>query len=220
MRKPNTACDEEETSLRRSFLAHGAAIMGGVSLASPATGATKEHTAQSNDEQSESEYGEAPDLNEADIEFLQQMITHHWEAVTMAELVPLHSSREPLIERAAEMKAAQSEQIDRMEEMLKAADVGYQTDNVPEASEIPGMPTQDGMATLRTVNEAEFNLTFINLITAHHRGAMILANRVLKEGQSELIAEMAQEMITSQEAEIYTLYEWYLQWAPSPDTAE
>lgn len=226
MPDPTADTTEEEMSSRRSFLANGATVTGGLALTPHAVGATeepatrKELSLQSEDEESEDESQEATDLNEADITFLQEMISHHWGAVTMARLVPEHSDREPLVEMAEGMVSAQSDQISRMEAILQEADIEYQSDDVAESTEIPGMPSAEGMATLRTIEGHEFNLTFINLMTAHHRGAIILANRVLEEGQSEEIAEMAGNMITSQKAEIYTLYEWYLEWAESPNTAE
>lgn len=213
----------DDTESRRAFVECAASLagvlaLGAVPSATAREAAAAESEANGDDDGDDDVRPEASDLNEADIEFLQEMIPHHWGAVTMANLVPTHTDREPLVELAEEMASAQSDQIARMEAILAEADVSYRTDNVPEASDIPGMPSEDGMATLRTVVGEEFDLTFVNLMTAHHRGAVILARRVLEEGQSAAIADMAERMIASQRAEIYALYEYYLEWADPPET--
>lgn len=210
---------------RRDLLKRGALLSGGLTLPgigsalaeetdTPTESATNGNATDTSED--EGEY----DLGKADLEFANEMIAHHWQAIIMAKLVPHHSDREPLIEMANEIIEAQRNQINIMQRILREADVDYRVDNVPEGVDIPGMPTEDGMATLRALEGDEFTATFINLMTAHHRGGVILARRELEEGQSQRLQELSEKMIRVQLNQIHQMYAWYTDWISPPQTEE
>lgn len=208
---------------RRSFLRTGALLGGAAALggagSAPGLGASEEDGETSANESEDGDATDAAgeiDLSDADLAFVQEMIPHHRGALAMARLVPERSDREELRELAPEMIEAQREQIGRMEAILLEAEVDYETDDVPESSEIPGMPSADGMAVLRELEGEEFDATFINLMTAHHRGAVILARRRLEASGSDRIQDLARRIVAAQLSEIHTMYEWYVDWMEPP----
>lgn len=209
--------DETDSFARRWLLRTGALASGGALFGS--TAAAGRETTTGDDSEATADDAEY-NLNEADVSFIQEMIPHHWGAVIMSRLVPEYSDRQPLVDLAKRMRRAQIDQIHRLQKILRESDVEYQVDNVPSDPAIPGMPSADGMATLRTIEGDSFDQTFINLMTAHHRGAIILANRVLREGRSATIANLARHLIQVQKRQIYRLYEFYVDWYEPPAVGE
>lgn len=134
----------------------------------------------------------------------------------MAELAPQRSNRRPLITLAGKIASTQRNQIRMMEEILREANVAYLTENVPEVTEIPGIQSQDQIATLRALEGDEFNRTFIDLMVAHHRGEIVLANRVLRKGQAEQVADLARTLLRSQRMQIYKMHQFYVDWYQPP----
>lgn len=214
--------DETDSFARRWLLRTGALASGGALFGSTAAAGRETTTGDDSETADDAETADDSEynLNEADVSFIQEMIPHHWGAVIMSRLVPDYSDRQPLIDLAERMRRAQIDQINRLQKILRESDVEYQVDDVPSDPAIPGMPSADGMATLRTIEGDSFDQTFINLMTAHHRGAIILANRVLREGRSATIAQMARHLIQVQERQIYRLYEFYVDWYEPPAVGE
>lgn len=206
---------------RRSFLLKSALTSGGLAMtangAAASDGGSEEEDAPCILEATEKDYDyEDIDLNEADVEFIQTMISHHWGALILASLVPDRSNQESLVNLSKHILNAQYTQIQRMQQMLLDSGVDYVVDEVPSDSEIPGMPTNGGMATLRVIQGERFNAAWINIMSAHHRGGIILGRRVLEEGESEALRNLAKKMIRAQERQIYHMYRNYVDWMEPP----
>lgn len=159
---------------------------------------------------------ESINLNEADVEFIHTMVSHHWGALVLAFLVPERSDREPLVELSQTIIDAQYAQIQMMQQMLMDTGVDHIVDQVPPDTAIPEMPTNGAMAALRTLKGERFNAAWINIMSAHHRGGMILARRVLEEGEAEPLQDLARKMIRAQERQIYNMYQYYVEWMEPP----
>ncbi|MEU4311884.1 DUF305 domain-containing protein [Nocardia sp. NPDC024068] len=143
--------------------------------------------------------------NQADIRFAQEMIPHHRQAVAMAALVPGRSADPALIELAAGVQQAQDPEITAMTGWLEAWGVA-----VPapaghmgmDHGEMPGMMTEDQMARLESATGAEFDRMWLEMMIAHHEGAVQMARTELAEGEFGAARAMAQEIIDTQQAEI------------------
>ena len=65
-----------------------------------------------------------------------------------------------------------------------------------------------------TTNTAPFDAQFIDGMAEHHRGAIAMAQQVLKESQRLELRQMAQNIITTQQQEIDQMAVWRKQWYP------
>lgn len=202
-----------ENSSRRTFLKAGALTSTGLAVGVP--GAIT--PAVANDEQVTS--ADDQPLNLADITYLQLLAYHHRGAIELARLVPDRTDHQELADFAEMVIEAQLEGIERIKTIL--SDAGIEPGPVLDVdldeirgfiSSIPGNPEPNELAYLGALEGQEFDLQFINVFSNHHRGAIQLSQSVLQEGESERVAEMAKEVIQTQQEEIIQMYEWYLDW--------
>ncbi|MGW0178903.1 DUF305 domain-containing protein [Nocardia sp. NPDC003345] len=143
--------------------------------------------------------------NQADIRFAQEMIPHHRQAVAMAALVPDRSDNPALIDLAAGVRQAQDPEITAMTGWLEAWGAA-----VPEPGghagmdhgSMPGMMTDAQMAQLESATGTEFDRMWLEMMIAHHEGAVQMARTELAEGEFGEARTMAQEIIDTQQAEI------------------
>jgi uncharacterized protein (DUF305 family) len=147
-------------------------------------------------------------FNSADVEFAQGMIPHHAQAIDMAELVPDRSEMAEVQSLAQDIEAAQQPEIDQMSGMLEEwdedvpdADAGGHADH-GSADGMEGMMSDDDMAALGAATGAEFDRMWLNMMIEHHEGAISMSQSVLDDGVNPEVAELAEEIIEAQQAEI------------------
>lgn len=146
--------------------------------------------------------------NEADIEYMTMMIPHHQQAKVMTDLVPGKTANEQIRAIAGRISVAQDGEITMMKTWL--ADRGKPVPGEGHAGHggghdhalMPGMATEAQLADLRAANGAAFEKLFLDLMIAHHQGALTMAEAQLGKGVEIKAQEMAQEVITGQTAEI------------------
>ncbi|MEU5156115.1 DUF305 domain-containing protein [Glycomyces sp. NPDC021274] len=154
---------------------------------------------------SESESTEA-EFNDADITFLQMMIPHHEQAIEMADLAQSQAADAEVIELAGQIAAAQQPEIDEMTGLLE--EWGEPTEmEGHEGMSMGGMATEEQMAELQAAQGADFDRLFVELMIAHHEGAVTMAEEHHAEGQNADAAAIADAVIETQTAEIATLQE-------------
>jgi uncharacterized protein (DUF305 family) len=146
----------------------------------------------------------APDgstYNTIDTAFVQMMIAHHTQAITMAGLAPDRAGDTQLAALAARIKAAQAPEIDRMRAWLRERRLA-ETDPGHDHAAMPGMQSDADMAALAAARGADFDHRFVTMMTAHHRGAIQMAGDVLTGGTDQTVSELANEMAVEQGSEI------------------
>lgn len=158
---------------------------------------------------------EGPTYDDADIAFLQGMLPHHQEAIEMAELVADRTDRPELNDLADDIIASQSEEIDKIETMLResgeevpAEDAGM---DMGEEEPMGGM-SEEEMKALMDAGGEDFDRMFTRMMIQHHQEAVQMANDVLTEGQHPDVAELAQAIIDEQQAEIDKMMAWRDEW--------
>lgn len=154
---------------------------------------------------SESESTEA-DFNDADVTFLQMMIPHHEQAVDMAELAQSQAADAEVIDLAAQIAAAQQPEIDEMTGLLEEWGEPIEMEG-HDGMSMGGMATEEQMAELGAARGAEFDKLFVELMIAHHEGAVAMAEEHHAEGQNADASAIADSVIETQTAEITTLQE-------------
>jgi uncharacterized protein (DUF305 family) len=142
--------------------------------------------------------------NEADMMFVQGMIPHHQQAVTMSDMALGTSDNAEVLALAEQIKAAQQPEIDQMRDLLDQW--GAPTEEGMEGMEgmgnMRGMMSESEMGAMMSAQGAEFDRLFLTGMIAHHQGAITSSETELAEGESAEAQELAQEIIDAQEAEI------------------
>ncbi|MGK5531056.1 DUF305 domain-containing protein [Streptomyces sp. URMC 129] len=140
----------------------------------------------------------------ADFAFMRMMIDHHEQALVMTDLAARHAADEAVLSLSERIAAEQGPEIEAMEAWLTrnagaAADEGHGT-HAPE--EMPGMATEEQLAELAAARGAEFDALFLDLMIAHHEGALTMASDALAGAGDVTVQQMANDVIAAQSAEI------------------
>ena len=160
--------------------------------------------------------------NDADVTFATDMIQHHAQALSMVDLTtgrPL----DPQVEKLAnDIRAAQAPAIEMMSDWLQEwgeevpetmRDHAHAGDDMRDMSDdemagmddLPGMMTQQEMAALEDASDAEFQDMWLEMMTEHHEGAVVMAETEQSDGSYELAVDLAGDIVSAQTAEIATM---------------
>ena len=150
--------------------------------------------------------------NQADIAFATEMISHHGQAVQMADMALTQARNADVKTLARAIKAAQGPEIVQMSGWL----VGWQQP-VPATSSGAmdgmgsggqggtGMMSDADMTSLGHATGAAFDRMWVSMMIGHHHGALSMAASEQSTGQNPDAKKLAQSIITSQTAQITQL---------------
>ncbi|MDX1501792.1 MAG: DUF305 domain-containing protein [Thermoanaerobaculia bacterium] len=145
----------------------------------------------------------------ADVEFLQDMIPHHHQALEMAELVADRTNRPELIEVAGRIDASQKDEIEFMQRWLSERGERVPDPTAHDAMhtdhKMAGMATPEQMAELAAASGIDFDRLFLKLMIAHHEGAVKMVEELLEQPGSAYdptLFEFTSDVTNDQEAEI------------------
>ncbi|HEX8251156.1 MAG TPA: DUF305 domain-containing protein [Pyrinomonadaceae bacterium] len=148
-----------------------------------------------------------------DLQFLDTMIAHHQGAVEMSKPVEAKAGRAELKTLAKNIIADQEKEIAQMkkwrEEWFAALPPAINMEMAGMQDSMKGMD----MKKLESLKGNEFDLEFINQMTPHHGGAVIMAKEALRKSQKEEIKTLANAIIKAQEAEIKQMKDWQASWS-------
>jgi uncharacterized protein (DUF305 family) len=143
--------------------------------------------------------------NVADVAFMSKMIDHHAQALEMTDLAETHASDRSVRRLAERIATAQEPEVGVMEDWLDDNAEGSaegQDGHHGHATDMPGMASEEEMATLRAARGADFDARFIDLMITHHEGAVEMATDEAAQGSDSFVVELAAEMAATQGAEI------------------
>ena len=148
--------------------------------------------------------------NQADTMFAQMMIVHHEGAIEMAQLAQERAVTTPVQDLAGEIDQAQGPEIELMRSWLQewgeptasGDDMGHMGHGDTSGMEMDGMSQEEAMAELEGLTGEAFDSRFLELMIEHHRGAVAMARTALAEGQHPDVRQLAEQVVTDQEAEI------------------
>lgn len=164
------------------------------------------------DDNEESEGSGASKTEQA---FLDAMIPHHESAIEMAELAEQRGQHAEIKRLAKSIIASQSDeiaQIERIHERLLDEEITPD----PGAHEALGLSVDEagmhegGAAKLETAKP--FDRAFIDEMVPHHRGAIRMAEVVLKETDDGQLRKLAEAIISAQTREIGEMNDWRKAW--------
>ncbi|HSR69794.1 MAG TPA: DUF305 domain-containing protein [Acidobacteriota bacterium] len=145
----------------------------------------------------------------ADVQFMQDMIPHHHQAIEMAWLVAERTNRQALVDAAGRIKASQDDEIKFMQQWLsrrgqKVPDPTAHHD-MHTSHKMAGMASPEQMAELAASKGTDFDRLFLKLMITHHEGAVTMVEDLLdQEGTAHdpVLFEFANNITNDQTAEI------------------
>lgn len=147
-----------------------------------------------------------------DLQFIDTMTAHHSSAVEMAKMVDGKTQNADIKKFAAQIIKDQENEIAQMRDWREKWFAGK-----PAAKnmEMPGMmdSMKMDMSKLSGAKDKAFDLLFIEMMTAHHTGAVSMAKEALTKSEKPEIKTLANQIIKAQEAEIKMMNEWKKKWS-------
>ena len=143
-----------------------------------------------------------------DIAFAQLMIPHHQQAVAMADLALQHAKSADVQSLAAQIKSAQGPEIEQMKAWLDEWGAPMEMsegEHEMGGMTMSGMMTDDAMDVLAESRGAGFDRMWLQMMIAHHQGAIQMAQDVLEESSNDEVTALAQAIVDGQAAEIDTM---------------
>ena len=148
----------------------------------------------------------ASDFNTADVQFAQNMIPHHRQAVAMADIAldPTVGASAKVVDLAKRIEGTQGPELEMMSGWLTSWGQPMQMNSAMGQSTpmMDGMMTDVEMSSLRKVKGADFDTMWMQLMIRHHTGAIALAQAIKTSGSSADVLAMADQVIAAQQSEI------------------
>jgi len=150
--------------------------------------------------------------------FIEQMIPHHEDAVTMSDLALTQSEHPELRTLAAHIKQVQSDEIAQMQQWYQA---WYGTTPTSQTMMGHGMATMSAADTTPLDGAQPFDKAFIEQMIPHHQMAVMMSTMARQMATQPELRALLDSIIASQTAEIEQMRGWYLAWYGTPisDTA-
>ncbi|ANU06722.1 DUF305 domain-containing protein [Paraurantiacibacter namhicola] len=144
----------------------------------------------------------------ADVAFMQGMIVHHQQALDMAQLAKGRTSNDAVLKIADRIEATQADEMKFMRGWLEARNIEVMPMGMGHAHHdhmMKGMATPEQMAQLAASSGTEFDRLFLQLMTAHHLGAVDMVEELHKQPGSAydpVMYEFTNEVLGDQKSEI------------------
>ncbi|MGV0024439.1 DUF305 domain-containing protein [Phormidesmis priestleyi] len=154
-----------------------------------------------------------------DLRFIDAMTPHHQGAVMMAKEAEQKSKRPEIKNLAADIIKAQNQEIAQLKQ--------WRTAWYPKAESTPMaydskmgkmMPMSSDQMNGMMMNmdlgaaDDQFDLRFINAMIPHHESAVTMATDALSKTKRPEIKKLAEDIVSSQQAEIAQMKQWRKAW--------
>ena len=170
---------------------------------------------------------EASDLagirfTDADVKFMQGMISHHAQAIEMTELLASRSERDVMQRLAQRIEISQEDEIAMMQEWLRSrgqAVAELDAHRAPGWEPMPGMLTEEEMGRLEQAQTVEFDPLFLELMIKHHRGALTMVDALLSQrgaAQDSQLFAFTSDITSDQSMEIDRMDAMLAELSPDP----
>ncbi len=157
---------------------------------------------------------DTPEPNDADKQFIQDMIVHHEQAVWMSDLAPSRASSSDVKELASRISDVQGLEIDAMNRWLSKHSIPTVNPTNPDHhgggghGSMPGMATDEQLQQLQNAKGKDFDTLWLRLMIAHHQGALTMAEEVRQKGIDVRVQEIADDVVVEQTDEIRRMQGW------------
>jgi len=203
----NTATD---TNTNSNVVTSSATPPSVATTASPATGMSGDMSGMNHGAmQSSPNAANAP----YDLQFLDTMTAHHQGAVDMARPAETKAQHAELKEMAGNIIRDQEREIAQMKQWRDGWYAGKpQATNMEMSGMMDSMRGMD-MTKLNAASGNTFDMMFLDMMTPHHQGAIVMAREALTKAGHPEIKKLAQQIIDAQEREIAQMNKWKTAWS-------
>lgn len=150
----------------------------------------------------------AAQFNDADVMFVQMMVPHHRQAVEMSDMLLAKTGVDPDVAALAkEIKNAQQPEIDTMTGWAAAwgqpiEDGMGGMGGMDHGGGDDGMATAEEMEQFAKTDGETGQKMFLEMMTAHHKGAVAMAQTEIRDGQNPDAVQLAKDIVATQQTEI------------------
>ena len=200
--------------MRTSRPVLAAAAAATLSLALAACADSTDETAEPADQSPSTEEVDAT-YDAADATFAREMIPHHRQAVLMSDMAADRTENPQVLELAEEISAGQGPEIATMTALLEAWGENLPGDGMGDGMDMAdgmdmgdgmagmaGMMTPEEMADLEAGRGESFDRMFLQMMVAHHEGAIEMAQTELEAGVNPEALQLAEDISSAQRSEI------------------
>lgn len=157
-----------------------------------------------------------------DAHFIEQMIPHHEDAITMAKLAQTRAKTPEVKQLAENIIESQGKEIDQMKVWYKE----WYGKEVPSGNQVMGQHGMMGSGSRsmhmgmmgnetdisRLENADDFDREFVEQMIPHHQMAVMMA-QMLKNGTDRPeMKQLADDIIAAQTSEINQMRSWLVEW--------
>jgi uncharacterized protein (DUF305 family) len=154
--------------------------------------------------------------NPADTAFVQAMVLHRQQALQMANLVQGRTARPELLRLARRIQLAQDPEMAQLTARLRDRGPSGATGGVSDVSGgrwFAGMMAAPQLRTLAATTGQRFDFLLVDMLLAHHNGAVVMAGEALADGGDPQVGKFAGSVLAGQQQEIGELTTWRRRWA-------
>ena len=151
-----------------------------------------------------------------DLQFIDTMTHHHQGAVDMAKMALTRSSNDELKKFAQKIIDDQNKEIAQMKDWREkwyAGKPAAMNMEMPGMSDSMKMMMGDEMKKMEVASGKDFDVHFLDMMTPHHAGAVVMAKEALQKAEHPEIKTLSNQIIKAQEAEIKQMADWKAKWA-------
>lgn len=158
--------------------------------------------------------------NTIDAHFIEQMIPHHEDAITMAKLARTKAQKPEVKQLAEEIISSQGKEIDQMKSWYKDW-FGRDLPTGKEVMNTHGMMSNKGMhmgvrgdeSDMTALEQSDdFDTAFVEQMIPHHQMAVMMASMLKGGTQRPEMKKLADDIITAQTKEIDQMRGWLNEW--------
>jgi uncharacterized protein (DUF305 family) len=152
---------------------------------------------------------------EADVYFMQGMISHHAQAIVMAKWAPTHGASPAVARLCERIINAQTDEIALMQQWLRdrhqtvpaavPAPMKMKMNGTEMTMLMPGMLSAEQMKQLDAARGTEFDKLFLRFMIQHHKGATSMVKDLFATdgaGEDERVFKFASDVNVDQTTEI------------------
>ena len=144
---------------------------------------------------------------DADVNFLKGMVIHHQQALFMSRLAKKRTNNKTIIDLANRIDVSQEDEINFMESWLKSREeiMPKMPHDHSAHMEMAGMATPLQLKSLENSESTDFDRLFLQLMIAHHDGALEMVEDLKKypgSANDPLLNEFVSDLVNDQGVEI------------------
>ena len=140
-----------------------------------------------------------------DTVFMNHMIVHHEQALTLSRLAPNRTNTQEILDLAGRIDVSQEDEISFMQGWLEERNIKVHAHMSMHHMKMMGMASDQDIAELSNSKGMEFDELFLRLMIAHHEGALDMVKELKRQPGSAydpLMFEFVSDLSNDQGVEI------------------